>query len=51
MIRARLLKAWPDLSHLFGITPLNFDQLTIPELQVYLTAVEKVAAASRSTKE
>lgn len=46
-MRARLLKSWPDLTYLFGVTPMNFDELTIPELNGYLAAVQRIAAQER----
>jgi hypothetical protein len=36
MIRARLLAAWPNLSHYFGIHPWDVPKLTIQELNEYM---------------
>jgi hypothetical protein len=41
------LKAWPGLSHWFGITPLNFQDLTVPELAGYLDELRKIDAEAR----
>jgi len=39
-VRARLLYAWPDLSHLFHLQPRDLDDLNPRELEAYLDARE-----------
>lgn len=47
MTRARLLHAWPTLSHLFGIRPWELDLLTPVELDEYLTAADDFERSQR----
>lgn len=35
-MRARLLRAWPNLSHYFGLHPWDLERLTVGEIGAYL---------------
>ena len=46
-MRARLLPAWPNLSHYFGLMPWDVGRLTAPELKGYLDALDDIADAAK----
>lgn len=50
MIRARLLRAWPNLSHYFGIHPWDVERLTVFELNAYLDAIKQIVDAHAKAK-
>ena len=43
-MRARLVRAWPTLSHYFGIHPWDLERLTWDEIDVYLRAADAIVA-------
>ncbi len=46
-MRARLLNAWPDLSHYFGIHPWDVERLSYVEIDSYVEALNEIARTQR----
>lgn len=46
-MRARLLEAWPGLSHYFGLHPWDVGRLTGPELLRYLSELKAINEATK----
>lgn len=41
-MRAKLINAWPGLSHWFGIKPWHVERMTFAEINAYIEALNDI---------